>query len=130
MERALDPSVTRSLRTPETIPSLPLRSFLNPTTHPVKNFSKGLRRLTLGGTCQSSGLVLATSYHSSTLYLTLEYQLLAFGFGLLRVAFSWSHDIYLCDEGLLLDCVQQPALQLTSSTRNAIDWTANSWNGR
>ena len=130
MERALDPSVTRPLRTPATIPSLPLRSFLNPPTHPVKNVSKGLRRLTLGGTRQSSGLALAASFHSSTLYLTLECQLLAFGFGLLRVTFSWSHGIYLCDEGLLLECVQQPALQLTSSIRNAIEWTGNSWNGR
>ena len=84
----------------------------------------------IGGTRQSSGLVLATSFYSSTLYLTLECQLLAFGFGLLRVAFSWSHGIYLCDEGLLLECVQQPALQLTSSTWNAIEWTGNSWNGR
>ena len=99
MERALDPEVTCSPCTvdhskPPLGDSLPFRSFLNPPTHPVKNVSKGLRRLTLGGTRQSSGLVLAMSFHSSTLYLTLECQLLAFGFSLLRVAFSWSRTVY------------------------------------
>ena len=44
------------------------------------------------------------SFYSSTLYLTLECQLLAFGFSLLRVAFSWSRGVYLYDEGLLLEC--------------------------
>ena len=117
-------------RQPANQAEAPSPQFLDQSTHSVKNVSKGLRRLTLGGTRQSSGLVLATSFYSSTLYLTLECQLLAFGFGLLRVAFSWSHGIYLCDEGLLLECVQQPALQLPSSARNAIEWTGNSWNGR
>ena len=100
MERALDPEVTCSPCTvdhskPPLGDSLPFRSFLNPPTHPVKNVSKGLRLLTLGGSHQSSGLVLATSFHGSTLYLTLECQLLAFGFSLLRVAFSWSRGVYL-----------------------------------
>ena len=109
MERALDPEVTCSPCTvdhskPPLGDSLPFRSFLNPPTHPVKNVSKGLRRLTLGGTRQSSGLVLATSFHGSTLYFTLECQLLAYGFSLLRVAFSWSRGVYLYDEGLLLEC--------------------------
>ena len=58
----------------------------------------------IGGTRQSNGLVLATSFHSSTLCLTLECQLLAFGFSLLRVAFSWSRGVYLHDEGLPLEC--------------------------
>ena len=57
----------------------------------------------IGGNRQSNGVVLATSFHSSTLYLTLECQLLAFGFGLLRVAFSWSRGIYFHDEGLPLE---------------------------
>ena len=92
-------------RQPATSPRLLLRSFfLDPPTHPVKNVSKGLLRLTLGGTRQSNGLVSATSFRSSTLYLTLlECQLLAFGFGLLRVAFSWSRGIYFYDEGLPLE---------------------------
>lgn len=34
-------------------------------------------------------------------------------------------------EGLLLECAGcEPALQLTSSAWNAIEWTGNSWNGR
>ena len=105
MERALDPPAPCHSGSRRPVRDFLLRSFLlDPPTHPVKNVSKGLLRLTLGGTRQSNGLALATSFRSSTLYLTLlECQLLAFGFGLLRVAFSWSRGIYFHDEGLPLE---------------------------
>ena len=60
----------------------------------------------IGGTYQSSCLVLARSFHSSTLCLILECQLLTFGFSLLRVVVSWSHVAFLYDEGLLLEIQQ------------------------
>ena len=93
MERALE-CRRRSIPAAGNHSKPPSPQFLDPSTHPVKNVSKGLRLLTLGGSTQSSGLVLAASFHSSTLYLTLECQLLAFGFSLLRVAFSWSRTVY------------------------------------